>query len=353
MITPLNPRLFAVLKVRYGEVKIANQGVNAQNSINTYRGKNYVKSSGGEYYRVNCTNCNDQDFKLWVSYQYGQNNPWARTTNLAVCYRCGKNTLDSYVLDMLKDSFHNFGNATLMFNAPQDIQLEETSLPSGVRFPISSLPLDHPAITYLQSRGYNIENLSADYKFEYVEEHGNPNISRRILIPVFHKDLPTDQTERLVGYQTRAIPGFSLLENPKYFTSSGFKKSFCIYNLHVAATTDKIVVCEGVFDAISVGKSGVSLFGKSASLGQISLLRKFGKDKTIVILLDNDAEKESKNLFFRLSSHAKSGIFDISSSLVNGIFNKVVECRLPSGDPGSYSSADLDILITNAINNNG
>ena len=60
-------------------------------------------------------------------------------------------------------------------------------------------------------------------------------------------------------------------------------------NFDNARESDTVVVTEGVFDAIRVGKCGVATFGKAVSETQVGLLQQYWRH--VVLLLDPDAEK--------------------------------------------------------------
>ena len=84
---------------------------------------------------------------------------------------------------------------------------------------------------------------------------------------------------------------------PKYFTAPGFPKGQSLFNLDWASKSEVVVVCEGTFDAISVGRSGVAALGKGVTEYQARMLVNTPGWKLIILLLDpGDADKEMSKL---------------------------------------------------------
>jgi DNA primase len=78
---------------------------------------------------------------------------------------------------------------------------------------------------------------------------------------------------------------------PKYFTMPGLDKGKIFYNYDWARQSNMVVVCEGVFDAIAVGRCAVAAFGKGLTDEQVNMLRAYW-DLVVVLLDPGDAEKE-------------------------------------------------------------
>lgn len=81
-------------------------------------------------------------------------------------------------------------------------------------------------------------------------------------------------------------------------------KNEVIFNLNLAKKTDSIVICEGVFNALTVGMSGVATFGKMITQDQLKALREAKNSNsslTFYIFLDNDAKKQAIQVASQLS----------------------------------------------------
>lgn len=75
--------------------------------------------------------------------------------------------------------------------------------------------------------------------------------------------------------------------NPKYLYSEGVEKSNCLFNIHNVAEGSHITLCEGIFNAITVGREGVASYGRSLSDRQLELiLNKY--PSLITIAYDSD-----------------------------------------------------------------
>ena len=82
---------------------------------------------------------------------------------------------------------------------------------------------------------------------------------------------------------------------PKYWTSPGLEKGRILFNHDWARTSDVVVICEGTFDAMAVGKCGVATLGKGVTELQARLIKAYWK--AAVILLDpGDADAEMEKL---------------------------------------------------------
>jgi len=114
----------------------------------------------------------------------------------------------------------------------------------------------------------------------------------------------------------------------------GIGKSEVVFNIDGAREEGIAVICEGVFDAIRVGKAGIAIFGTSISQAQIIKLLSTDKSpiKELVVMLDQDASEQAVKMAALLKDR-KAHI-------------KVV--IPPKGDPGDWSTEDIWSWIRNA-----
>jgi len=93
---------------------------------------------------------------------------------------------------------------------------------------------------------------------------------------------------------------------PKTLNPTGglntLNKSDVIFNLNNAKKTGVAVLTEGVFDATTIGNSGIALFGKTMSAKQLLLLIK-AEFRKIFVMLDGDAIKNAFHICDTLSKH--------------------------------------------------
>lgn len=122
---------------------------------------------------------------------------------------------------------------------------------------------------------------------------------------------------------------------PKTFNPVGGKhtinKTDVIFNLNNAKKTGVAVINEGVFDATTVGQSGVALFGKTMSVKQLLLLIKADLE-AVYIMLDPDALSSALKIAELVSQHIPNTYF----------------CALKGGDPNEVGKRGCLEAIKNA-----
>ena len=192
----------------------------------------------------------------------------------------------------------------------------------GDLVPVDTLPEDHEAWLYLKRRKFDPKTLSRDFGLCYCSR-GRPyaggvfNTSGTIVIPVREGGRDVAWQARLL-YDPDKVPesekgayGFMKDQSgkykvpPKYFTMPGFRKAEHLFNYDQAAEFGFVVVTEGAFDAMRVGKCAVAAFGKSLSDAQIEVLKETWP--VVVLLLDPDAGEEQEILARKLSGTGRFG----------------------------------------------
>ena len=148
-------------------------------------------------------------------------------------------------------------------------KFESRALPLGsvaIRSLINNVPKDlEPILYYIQSRGLSID----DYDFYWTPEEGFNN---RIIIPYYYKGI-------IVGYTARRIDN----GKPKYLAE---QQPGYVFNLDAQNENRKyVVVCEGQFDAISIG--AVSVNGSEINDAQQILINQL--QRRVIIVPDRDA----------------------------------------------------------------
>lgn len=176
---------------------------------------------------------------------------------------------------------------------------------------------------YLSNRG-----ITPDIVEYYSIRQGQGRYMDRVIVPnvVTHDPYEdTDVTDMYVGRYIREIPVDSEGHQafPKYVNPIGANKSHIVFNLHRIPKGDPIVICEGVFSAISAGKRAVAIYGKSISDRQLQMILA-NSPSMVYVCLDPDARREAGRLCYRLSARTSAPIFDV---------------RLPDGhDPNSLGT---------------
>jgi hypothetical protein len=258
--------------------------------IRTSQGKN------GKEYIVDCLACGGKS-KCYVNPKLG----------VYVCFKCGDTGPISSLVDFTSES----GGAHVY--KPQE-------LPSDINLPglvsrIVHLEDDHPASMYLKQRNCDKKELDEVYGVRYCYEgrsysRGLFNTTNTLVFPIW-------QDGKLVGWQARLlynpddmteaemqVMGFiqdedgDFVKPPKYWTNPGLPKGRVFFNHDWAKQTQVVVVTEGVFDAIAVGRSGVATLGKGVTPAQVNRLKAW---PLVVLLLDpGSADKEMIELTYSL-----------------------------------------------------
>ena len=190
----------------------------------------------------------------------------------------------------------------------------------------------HPAWLYLQSRRISFEAVRDSGlrwknpgvpSWEKVDEDGDRFGTCKmsgLIIPVTVRD-------QLMGWQICPVP--RIKDFLKYITAPG--SSFPLYNYdHVVRVGAKVVVvCEGVFDVLTLHNIAVGIFTDKINDRKKRLI-KAGNFEEIILCLDDD----------RGDRHVQREI----AKLI-GCAPTVRSVRLPGGDPNDYNPGDLVQLL--------
>lgn len=111
--------------------------------------------------------------------------------------------------------------------------------------------------------------------------------------------LPFYSEGKLRYYNARLVIG----NGPRYMNPdkdiTGLGKEFIIYNEDALDMYNTVYLCEGVFNALTMGERGIATMGKSVSRYQINRIIK-APVKRVIILLDPDAKDKAIDLGLKL-----------------------------------------------------
>jgi hypothetical protein len=190
---------------------------------------------------------------------------------------------------------------------PQPQKIDRDLIPAKeIEKPSTFFPLDptkHPkAVEYLKNRGFT-EN---DHQW-WISIPADKKWSNRIVVPVYN------HREQLVFYQGRTF-----IDSPKRWESPNVPRSGVIFNhKKLYEPGDSVIVCEGIFDALSVG--GVAILGSEFSRYQLSELKKFRGTKIIIPHKDDRGLAQGKSALengFSLSFPDIGSCGDINEAFV-------------------------------------
>lgn len=179
------------------------------------------------------------------------------------------------------------------------------------------------AFDHLIARGY-IDYLEISERNKLMIGATGTRIEGRLILPVFEKN-------KLVYWQARALYPH---QRPKYLNPDKIEqpagKSNFIFNLDAARHCREVVVCEGIFSALSVGENAVAVFGKELSTRQAHKLSTAGIKK-IILLFD---------------AGEMSAALKAARRLVGRVSVKIAS--LPYGDPNEVTAQELSTALLNA-----
>ena len=343
----LNPQLYTVLASLFGAVSVSNQGEQvrlteavADTPVLRRRGLKVTSAmvKGGERYGVNCPFCKDRFQRLNISYAWGMRADYDGLTvefprSLAICYNENCLSVDENYRALSRMLETGTGGAPLAVMSDESLPPQaqiEVELPAGAPVNDANLP---PYISqYLESRGFDPTELAVDYqvKVALIPFYDNPVL----IFPVY-------QQQHLAFWQARYIGPCAELDKdgkarPKYYTSKGTKKSWTLYNLDRAQSETTVVLVEGVFDAIRVGRAGVAMFGSRPSLAQERMLHVLWKRGKLVWLPDQDDPKAWDTAMGYADNWNARNLFEGGAHVI----------RLPAGkDPADCNREELWRLI--------
>lgn len=194
--------------------------------------------------------------KLYVSKDKG----------LFLCFRCnykGKLKVKTKLIDLKND-----------FVKDKEIQSYSDNQLSLVSF--ESKPLTEKQIQALKDRGLTDSDIS------YYHICGRTS-DNRIQIPNYVKYSFTDIICAWEYDKSKVNKS-----NPKYLITGNIEKSKTLFNIYnIDSDVEQIILCEGIFNAITAGKNAVASFGCVCSDRQIDLMLE-KEPKSILIAYDSD-----------------------------------------------------------------
>lgn len=347
----LNPQLYGRLKQVFGDVRVHNQGEPmrvepARRAFMTPgRRRDYVRlESPGEYYAVCCPVCGDTRHRLWVNHRWNTGFGNHSMKHLVRCYNENCDELEDF-----RSTLEDLLDPSSLISVIQHVD-PQTTAPEVIDYPGEVVRLselgDHGVVRYLRdTRGFDIGVLEDDWGLRWVvdakPEHKLVFDANRLVVPIYD-GLPGDV--KMVGWQTRYFnyhtgsPVPPSKRTPKYITNG--RPSTVLYNFWRARSSDLLVVCEGVFDAIRVGtQHGVCTFGKTMSDRQADLIENgfLTRGGRVVFAYDPDvSDKSWKRVVKRvekwpdvryLSFPGTSDVADYDQQAINTLVAELKESR--------------------------
>lgn len=225
---------------------------------------------------------------------------WVHIEKLvAHCFRCGysariENTIGGYNLSESK-LLTDEEKASLLEDALNPQEWDQGEPRFLYKIPEERPQVGTPYYDYLISRGVS------EFEMQYYDIRVGSIFNKyygRVVVPNNVEDgVLTDMFVARTIYPT---------EPRRYLNPPGENKSRNVFNLSRIPEDTPIIICEGVFTAISAGPQSVATYGKHVSDLQIEMiLRK--KPSCIYVNLDEDASKNATALARRIVKFGYSG----------------------------------------------
>jgi hypothetical protein len=342
----LNPQLYAALKRKFnGNVRIVNEGIkNVWRTVFKGDKKERELISRGQNFATDCPFCNDTRQRLYISYEWGVDDPITGRPDLRLA-NCFNEQCLSYNPHYREVLFFEilYGkpiNRTAI--RPGRIREPGTYTPPGVTVPINELATDHIAYQYLANRGFNLTILSKVYKISWCQSSDNKMVANRIIIPIISEDKEIGWLGRLA--HDSALASSSGRKIPKYYNMPNLRSERLLYNFDLAKQFKTLIIVEGAFDSIVVGAPSVGVFGKTVSNYNLDRLMSHVTKNDVLVVIAFDPDKPAND---RQSKHH----IEVASNKFKHFHQKVMSLYLPTGtDPASLGRSQFKQLLYEAAN---
>ena len=195
--------------------------------------------------------------------------------------------------------------STLMYKKQETKSLSVPRFPKGLKLLEDNLanPESYPFLWYLKHRGLSLDDI-IDNHIGYivngsVERDNKPplEINNSIVFITYNMD------NQPIYWSTRSIEIHPYVKSLNGMSRSNeYSKKNVIWNMNHVTNDCDMVICEGVFNAISCTQGnyiGVATFGKNITNDQIRLMRDLNP-RNYLLFLDNDAREQQLELYQRL-----------------------------------------------------
>lgn len=322
--------------------------------VNNFPLVNYVQSKGAKElkkneYLLTCPACGKEKLTINVS------------KKLWHCWTCAKYTYDSWtqskkviqgaggVLQLVmlfeKMSLSEAVEFVTRYSTYQiekllsfvDFKLEEKTINVGgvsypkIDYPEYSVPLT-TILPFMKLRG-----ISGDDAINFrLFTCSSGRYGNRLIFPVYDHN-------NFICFQGRAM--WQAVSGVKYIkalapahVAGNARTSDVLFNLDQAASYPRVFIAEGPISAIHGGYAGVCTFGKRMTVEQIKYLIKY-KVKAIDLCWDGPGPTESNGAYVEMLLIAPmlAQLFDVRIVL------------LPSGDPGDYSTEEINAFRAKSV----
>jgi hypothetical protein len=228
--------------------------------------------------QVDCPYCS-QGWKRW---RMGLHK-YRRSAN---CWVCGRHSFVETLAEITKESYSNLRKvlSLLYIKDKQEKKRGKLELPKYLG---ELLPAHRK---YLENRGLNIQELAEVWQIKGIGPA--PKLAWRIFIPITYRGAVVSWTTRAIGEnQIRYI-------NARPDQESISAKELLFGQDH--ARSSSVLVVEGPFDAMRIGKGAVATFGISFSKSQLRKIADYPR-RTVCFDSEREAQIRARKLCDDLS----------------------------------------------------
>lgn len=197
------------------------------------------------------------------------------------CWKCGKHSIYKVLEKIIGKS--DIKKSLLQYSTEKEVKSSETPQyqNSTIELPGNKEVVKRakqyltqrnftPFVYYLNKYDLRFTKHLGDYKF-------------RIIIPIYYNS-------KIVSYTSRDYTG---KQDLRYKTCSKEKEIInhksILYNID-NCKSNKIIVCEGILDAMKIGNNCCSTFGTNYTTEQVKLLTRYDK---VFVLFDNEIKAQT------------------------------------------------------------
>lgn len=199
------------------------------------------------------------------------------------CPKCEKFNIDNLHVSLTKGKFHcfhcDYGGKFKIIPKLSDIKSDNNEEK------YTKNNTDNSYLIPFVRQDLTTEQLEALYKRKLTDDdilYYNISGGKRIQIPNYVVGSLTDMI-CLWEWRKENISKY----NPKYLYPKEISTHNTVFNLHNIKENDTIILCEGIFNAITAGKNGVASYGCHLSNIQLNLIMSKNPTK-IIIAYDSD-----------------------------------------------------------------
>lgn len=306
----MNPKLYAALVRRFGNVGIVSEGVEISWHIvqranrqqdDTYPGRKVTIQ--GEEYVLDCPFCGDTRHRLLINHRWAVRDPELDTKNLWMmhCFNEECQSRPENQEQMYEMTFPLAGPGL----TPKDLRKGAPAPERPVEVPppghtvnlarLAERYPQHHAIQYLLSRFQDPKYMGRTFGAGYCAQSNYFHANDRIIFPIW-------QGEKLVGWQARYIGddvngrSFKQTRIPKYYGCPTMCKKMLGFNYDRAIKHPTVVIVEGPMDVVGFGVQSFALMGKTMNPNFVTefcdlMKRRWGPEARIVVMLDPKPDK--------------------------------------------------------------